>query len=53
VGVYSPVSDLWLIVREVEKPKAPALIASRAITRICPMSASVAFSCRMARSPMT
>ena len=53
VGVYSPVRLLWLMVREVEKPKAPARMASAAIRRIWAMSASVAFSCRMARSPMT
>src|SRR5262245_58312787 len=35
VGVYSPVRLLWLMVREVEKLKAPALIASCAILRIC------------------
>ena len=44
VGVYSPVKLLWLIVREVEKPKAPAVTASPAILRIWAMSAWVAFS---------
>ena len=35
VGVGSPVSVLWLMVREVEKPKAPARTASAASARIC------------------
>ena len=53
VGVGSPLRVLWLRLREVEKPNAPACIASRAISRICAMSPWLAFSSAMARSPMT
>ncbi len=53
VGMYSPAKVLWLIVREVEKPKAPAFIASAAIALISAMSAWLAFSWKLARSPMT
>ena len=53
VGVYSPVRLLWLMVRDVEKPKAPARMASAAMRRMAAMSASVAASWRMARSPIT
>ena len=37
----------------VENPNAPARTASVAMRRICAISAAVAASCRMARSPMT
>jgi len=42
-----------LSVREVEKPSAPARIASAVSARICATSASVASSSRAARSPIT
>ena len=42
-----------LMVREVEKPKAPARMASSARRRICAMSCGLAGSRRSARSPMT
>ena len=40
-GVFGPVE---LIVRDVEKPNAPARTASAAMRRICAISSSVAFS---------
>ena len=53
VGVGSPFRLLWLRLREVEKPNAPARIASAAISRIWAMSAWLAFSSPIARSPIT
>ena len=53
VGVKSPFSVLWLMVRLVEKPKAPARTASATMARIAAMSAWLAFSSASARSPMT
>ncbi len=43
----------WAMVREVENPSAPALIASRTISRMASMSAGVAGSFLAPRSPMT
>ena len=38
VGVGSPARVLWLMVRLVEKPKAPARTASATICRMAAMS---------------
>ncbi len=43
----------WAIVREVEKPSAPASMASWTIVRIWSMSSGVAGSLRAPRSPIT
>ena len=53
VGVYSPFKLLWLIVLDVENPKAPANIASFVIRRIFFKSSLLALSCLIARSPIT
>ena len=53
VGVWSPASVLCAMVREVEKPNAPARTASAVISRICWMSAWFASSRFSARSPIT
>ena len=52
-GVGSPVDVRWFRVREVEKPMAPARIASVASARMAAASSCVASSRRAARSPMT
>ena len=52
-GVGSPFTVRWLSVREVEKPSAPARIASAVSARICATSSGVASSSRAARSPIT
>ena len=52
-GVGSPVAVRWFRVREVEKPTAPARIASVANRRMAATSSSEASSRRAARSPMT
>ena len=43
-GVGSPFTVRWLSVREVEKPSAPARIASAVSARICAISSGVASS---------
>ena len=53
VGVCSPVLVRWFRVREVEKPRAPASMASRARAAMAPMSSGVAGSWRAPRSPIT
>ena len=52
-GVGSPLAVRWFNVRDVEKPTAPARMASVARRRIAAASSSVASSRRAARSPMT
>ena len=52
-GVGSPFTVRWLSVREVEKPSAPARMASAVSTRISATSSAVASSSFAARSPMT
>lgn len=44
---------LWMMVRLVEKPSAPARMPSRTSCTIAWMSAGVASSCVMPRSPIT
>ena len=51
-GVSSPARVLWLSVREVVKPSAPASIASAASLAISATSSSVASACAAARSPI-
>ena len=52
LGVGSPSAVLWLTLREVEKPTAPASMASCARFRIRSMSASVAGSRAIPRLPI-
>ena len=52
-GVGSPLAVRWFSVREVEKPTAPARMASVARLRMAAASSGVASSRRAARSPMT
>ena len=52
-GVGSPFTVRWLSVREVEKPSAPARMASAVSARISATSSAVASSSFAARSPMT
>ncbi len=52
-GVGSPVDVRWLSVRELEKPMAPARMASAANVRMAAVSSSVASSSRAPRSPIT
>ena len=52
-GTGSPSRALCSIVRDVEKPKAPAAMASRTMAFICAMSSEDAGSLRAPRSPMT
>ena len=52
-GVGSPRAVRWLRVREVEKPIAPARMASAVSRRMAAASESVAASRRVARSPIT
>ena len=52
LGVFSPVEERWLRVREVEKPTAPAATASVARAAMWAMSSSVARSLATARGPM-
>ena len=52
-GTSSPSSDLWLSDRDVEKPTAPAAMASRTCRAISAMSAGVASSLAAPRSPIT
>ena len=53
VGVRSPSAVRWTMVRVVEKPSAPALIASAVIARIWAASSAVAGSRFAPRSPIT
>ena len=53
VGIERPSNVLWFSVREVEKPRAPALIPSAASRAISARSCSVAGSRSAPRSPMT
>jgi hypothetical protein len=52
VGVKSPFRVLWLMVRLVEKPKAPARTASATRARMAAMSPWFAGSSASARLPM-
>ncbi len=52
LGVFSPVEERWLSVREVEKPTAPAATASVARAAMAAISAPVASTSARARSPM-
>ena len=51
-GVWAPAASRWLSVRPVENPTAPASSASRSCAFIAAISASLAGSSWMARSPM-
>ena len=51
-GTGSPFIAVWPSVREVEKPSAPASIASCTIRAIASMSSGVAGSLRAPRSPI-
>ena len=53
VGVGAPSLVLWLRVREVVKPNAPASTAPFAMAAMAAMSASLAGSRLAPRSPMT
>ena len=53
LGVCSPRLDLWLTVREVVNPRAPARTASLAKAAMAAMSSAVAGSRLAPRSPMT
>ena len=52
-GTGSPVIARCTMVREVEKPRAPAATASRTIAAMRATSAGVAGSLRAPRSPIT
>ena len=52
-GTGSPSTAVCMMVREVEKPSAPASMPSRTIAAICSMSSGVAGSLRAPRSPIT
>ena len=52
-GTGSPSMAMWAMVREVEKPKAPARRASATMSRIWAMSSGVAGSFLAPRSPIT
>ena len=52
-GTGSPSMARWASVRDVEKPRAPAAIASLTIAFIASMSSGVAGSLRAPRSPIT
>ena len=52
-GTSSPSMARCPMVREVEKPRAPARMASSTMARIASMSSAVAASLRAPRSPMT
>ena len=52
-GTGSPSIAVWAIVRDVEKPSAPASMASRTSSVMRSMSSGVAGSLRAPRSPIT
>jgi hypothetical protein len=52
-GTGRPSLALWIIVREVEKPSAPACRPSRTKRAISAMSSAVAGSLAAPRSPIT
>ncbi len=52
-GTGSPSTARCMIVRDVEKPSAPAAMPSFTIAAICAMSSGVAGSLRAPRSPIT
>ena len=52
-GTGSPSMARWAMVREVEKPRAPAATASFTMAFIAAMSSGVAGSLLAPRSPMT
>ncbi len=52
-GTNSPSTALWPMVRDVEKPSAPARSAPRTMLLMASMSAAVAASFFDPRSPMT
>ena len=52
-GTGSPSLDRCSMVREVEKPSAPAATPSRTMAAMAAMSSSLAASLRAPRSPIT
>ncbi len=52
-GTGSPSMARWANVREVEKPRAPASMASRTMSAMASMSSAVAGSLAAPRSPIT